>query len=247
MFEPVSRVTAVDAVILQIRNLIARGDLKPGDRLPSERDLSERLRVGRPTVREALRVLSSLGVVQRGREGTYVNSGLGGALEEPLKWSLMLKKTSIFDLVEARKMLEVTAAGLAATRASEDDVREMSEALAAMEENKDNLDAYTQANIRFHTCLAEAAQNEVLLEMFKSITALLESSHKEVLRAAGALERSIEFHRLIFDAVVRQDAERARHLMQEHIEYSESVLKALFAEGADARNGGAVTAVSAKD
>src|SRR5579875_2792145 len=118
MLQPVARSTLPDVVVGQIQQLIASGELKPGDRLPTERELCERLSVGRSTVREALRVLVTLGVLTRDRAGVYVNP------EPPILVS-SITATTVQIIFEARRLFEVGLAGLAAQRAEEDDLQEI--------------------------------------------------------------------------------------------------------------------------
>src|SRR5580704_5803647 len=147
-----------------VRHLLG-GSYQPGQRLPSERALAESLGVGRSVVREALKSLTLLGLVEvRQGDGTYLQSRGSDLLPLSFEWGLLLGDHQIQDTIEARIELETVLAGFAAERRSEQDVRELGELLRGMRDAKDTA-AFVSADVAFHLRVAKAAQNSILEQM----------------------------------------------------------------------------------
>lgn len=180
---PIKRLTLPDKIIEQIKNTIIEGSLKPGDKLPSERELAERFSVGRTTVREALKALSYTRVIKKVREGTIVNRNISNFFIDSLTEMLILKHLDFEDLFETRKILEVKLAGFAAQRATTEDIEIIEKILKEMNE-KVNYDPYefVTEDIKFHESIAEAAQNRVLYEIFIAVRLLLRKAQEEVVK-----------------------------------------------------------------
>ncbi len=225
--KPVSRSTLADAIVEQIKSMIVKGNLKPGDRLPPERELSEMLNVGRTSVREALKALSSLGLIERSREGTFVKVDIRSLLSEPLNCHLAVMRSGIWELFEARRIFEVELAGLAAKRATKDDIDAMEKALSEMdEEGKRDLNKFIEADVAFHLALAEAAQNGVLTELLQTVKTLLTHAMETVVEGDPAIAvRSTGYHKEILEAVRLQDPVSARELMGRHLDDVEEALR----------------------
>ncbi len=218
VLKPVQRKTIPDVIVDQIRALIESERFQPGDRLPSERELAEQLRVGRSSVREALKALTSIGLLKRCQRGTYVHEGSRRLLSNELTTSMLLKRVSMEDLFEARTILEVAMSGLAAERATDEDIGVMRECLSRMEEFRDVPGEFVVANLGFHEAIAEAAQNGVLLELFTAVRDLLHQAQEEVVRVPGVVESSLAQHASILSAIQDQNGEAARQTMYEHID-----------------------------
>ena len=227
--KPVSRSTLPDAIVEQIKSMIVKGNLKPGDRLPPERELSEMLNVGRTSVREALKALSSLGLIERSREGTFVKVDIKSLLSEPLNCHLAVMRSSIRELFEARRIFEVELAGLAARRATRDDIEAMTRALSQMdEEGRRDLNKFIEADVAFHLALAEAAQNAVLTELLQTVKALLTEAMETVVKGEPEIAvRSTRYHREILEAIRAQDPVAARELMSRHLDDVEEAIRKL--------------------
>src|SRR6266851_3407107 len=124
--EPINSPRIYEEIVRQIRTLISEGKLKSGDRLPPERDLAERFRVSRASVREALRSLESMGLIEiRLGEGTFVREISVDSLIEPLALVILTQREAVGELFEARRLLEPPIAGLAARRSTKEEVQEM--------------------------------------------------------------------------------------------------------------------------
>jgi len=135
-FRPIRPRKIYEEIVEQIKDLMAEGDLKPGDKLLSERELAERLQVSRASVREALRALEMMGFVEiRTGEGTFVREACSDAIIQPLAMFISIERGNFFEIYEVRKIFETAAARLAAERATSDELQKIAEALRQMEEN----------------------------------------------------------------------------------------------------------------
>lgn len=192
------------------------GDLAPGDRLPSERQLAERLQVGRAGVREAIKSLSLLGLLDvRQGDGTYLSGSTSDLLPRVIEWGLLLGKHRIRDLMESRNHLEISAAGLAADRASASDVACLRERIEDMRHAPD-LPAYVDADIAFHLAVTQASQNEVFGNLLSSFQALLRDWARRALEIDHEVDVALAMHLPIVDAIERGDSDGARAAMDEH-------------------------------
>ncbi|HKX18142.1 MAG TPA: FadR/GntR family transcriptional regulator [bacterium] len=223
MFQPIRIARASNGIIYQIKESIFAGDLPPGHALPSEKELAEQFRVSRITVRDALRVLESQGLIQikvGARGGAFVASPSADPVSESLTNMLRLKQATLVDLVEARILVEPHVAAIAAQRATPDDLAAMERAIAAAREARASGDRYFIPNsVAFHLALAEAARNPVLLFAVNSFRALFHEALSALLPADDMAERAIADHQKILDAIRARDGERARDVMREHLSY----------------------------
>jgi len=202
------------------RKLIAylvSGDIKPGARMPSERALAAALGVGRSSVREALKSLGLLGLVEvRQGDGTYLRSGGSDLLPQVIEWGLLLNERRTMDLVDARQQLEVINARLAAQRRTPEDIKALTTSLRLMGK-RTNPDAFVEADIAFHVAVAEAAHNAVMLDIVRSIQSLLRVWIKRSVTEAGETKGSHAEHTPILEAIVAGDADAAAAAMEEHM------------------------------
>ncbi len=189
--------------------------LTPGSPLPSERELSRKLRVSRPSLREALRTLELMGVVDtRHGSGTQVAASGSDVLKTPLEFLLMLDKPSIEDLVETRSLLEVHLAGRAAERRTDADLAVMEAALRDMKAHLARPTEVTDPDVRFHSAIAAAAHNRLLERLMNC----LRDGIREVMHAAWPgvpdMDFSYEMHARTYTAIKRGDAAGARRHME---------------------------------
>lgn len=226
---PVHRNTLPDEIIDQIKGMIAEGAWKPGDRIPSEWELVERFQVGRTTVREALKALSLVGLLTRSREGTFVNKDPAALLVQPLDRSLLLGRTTIEKVFEARYMFEADITALAVLRGTPED-------LEAIRQTLENVDctqppAFRDHDVRFHTAIANAAHNEVIRDIYIAVRDILFQTYRYYDLLAQAhepsvvdlLTGSVEDHRRIYAAIVARNEQEAREAVQYHFERVESL------------------------
>jgi GntR family transcriptional repressor for pyruvate dehydrogenase complex len=208
-----------EQIVQQIEDSILKGTLKAGDQLPAERELALQFGVSRTAVREAVKALREKGLVEAysGR-GTFVTDGTSQAIRQSL--DLMMKigqPEGSTQLAEVRAILEPEIAGLAATRAEEQHIATMREAVAVMDRSLSDPDAFIEADLDFHLSLAEAAANPLILSLIDSIVGLLREQRMRVFKVNGGPERGQFHHKRILEAVERRDSEKAREAMRAHL------------------------------
>jgi len=214
---------STERVITHVRELIARGELRPGNRLPAERELSTTLGVSRPTIRAGLRALSAMGVVKsRHGSGTYIPDGPPTLGSEPLRFLAALHGLSREEMYEARRVLEVSAAGLAAKRASAEHVAAIAEEVASLFASIDDPQAFLVHDIRFHRAVAVASGNQIVASLVEMVSALYYEQRRET--AARATDRNLrdaaDLHRGIYQAIRKRDVDQAQTLMDRHLLHS---------------------------
>ncbi len=209
-----------EQIVQQIEESVLNGSLKPGDQLPAERDLAQRLGVSRTAVREAVKTLREKGLVEAysGR-GTFITDGTTHAARQ--SFDLMVKvgqQEGSPHLAELRMILEPGIAAIAAARVKDDDVAAMRDAVAVMDRSQKNPEAYIEADLDFHLALAEAAANPLILSLIDSIVGLLREQRIKIFNVEGGPQRGQVHHKRILQAVERRDPEAARSAMFAHLE-----------------------------
>lgn len=199
--------------------LVAVRELPPGTKVPSERELTKELGVGRSTVREALNGLAMLGVVEiRHGQGVFV-TGDPPQTSEPSAIASALERGVTNEFIEARLIVEVEVARLAARRRTDEDLAAMAAALVVQEKRLGgDIDAIVETAASFNVLLADCAHNEVLRAMIQSFVTLMVERGPRVYSLEGFGEWDLQEHRGLYAAVRDRDAERAAKLMREHIE-----------------------------
>jgi GntR family transcriptional repressor for pyruvate dehydrogenase complex len=192
----------------------------PGQRIPSERKLSESLGVGRSVVREALKSITLLGLVEvRQGDGTYLKSTESDLLPQAIEWGLLLGAKRTRDLVEARRYLEVVLAGLAAERRDEAALGGLRDCVQRMHASRDDPAGFVAADMAFHLQIAEAAGNETLFQVMTSVRSLLLVWMTRVGPTVG-LGLSADEHDPIYRAIEAGDAAAARTAMEAHMTWA---------------------------
>ncbi|MCL6634253.1 MAG: FadR family transcriptional regulator [Peptococcaceae bacterium] len=222
-FKPIKTKKIYEEIIEQVKNLIAEGVLNPGDKLISEREMAERLKVGRSAVREAFRALEAMGIIEiRQGEGTFVKEVTKDTLAQVLALVLMTERDTARELLELRKILEVEAAGLASLRHTGEELKKMEEALKQMEKDIESGDLGQQADWTFHYAVAEASHNSLLVMLMDSISdtmrRVLRKARQELYRTPGTPQRLLEEHHAIFEAIRQGRDQAARRAMFEHLD-----------------------------
>ncbi len=216
-FQAVRKTRVSEGIIEQIRDLITSGRLRPGDRLPAERDLAKILAVGRSTVREAIRALESLGVLEsRAGEGTFL-AAVPSIQHDRLSVHLFEAWENQRKLFEVREVIEPDLAALAARRATDDQILKMRQALDEQERLIRSGDIGIKADNSFHYLLAEAAGNDVLFKIMESLMSLLRETREASLQRGDRPVQSLKQHRGILKAIEARDAAQAQRRMTEHI------------------------------
>ena len=216
----------------QILEMVVSGGLEPGERLPPERELCERLGVSRTVVREALNLLEARGPIsiEHGR-GAVVSGGNTDAVRDTLGIILRVRPKALWELLEMRKVLEVEIAGLAAERAGEEVVEAMRVQLERMAAAIDAPEGYVDADVEFHALLARAARNGVLLTMLEPVVDLLRASRRVSAARPGNARRALGEHERILHRVEAGDAEGARREMRAHLANTARDIGAAIEEG----------------
>jgi len=216
--EPIKSTRIYEEIIRQIKNLVQEGKLKSGDQLPPERELAERFKVSRASVREAFRALESVGLLEiRPGEGTFVREVSVESLIEPLALVILTQRKAVGELFEARRLLEPAIAGLAARRATREEIVEMERIL---EEQASEVAAGRTGlaqDAAFHAAIASSAHNRAITRIVHALMDLLSQSREESLQIPGRPVRSHQDHRKIVEAVRRRDGPGAQNAMLNHI------------------------------
>ena len=216
--EPVKSVRIYEDIVRQVKGLIADGHLKSGDRLPPERDLAERFRVSRTSVREALRSLQSRGLIEiRAGEGAFVRDVSVEALIEPLALVILPYREAVGELFEARRLLEPAIAAMAARRASREEIAEMERILAEQAREVAHGRTGMAQDSALHAAIAQSAHNRAIVRIVSALVDLLAQSREESLHTPGRPTRSHQDHRRILQAIRRRDEAGARRAMLEHL------------------------------
>jgi GntR family transcriptional repressor for pyruvate dehydrogenase complex len=206
-----------EQVIGQVSELIKRDQLKPGDRLPPERELTKQLGISRPSLRAGLRSLISMGVLKsRQGAGTFIAEGPPALDSEPLKLLAALHGFTFEHMFETRSILEVGAAGLAAERATGEQLATLAEEIAEMHATLSDPQQYLIHDIRFHRAIAEASGNPTLATLVEMVSAVMYERRRETIARAHDFTESLELHRQIYRAIRAHQAEAARAAMREH-------------------------------
>lgn len=216
---PVTRTSISEEIAKQIIKLISTGELQPGQRLPSERDLCEQFGASRSSLREALRCLSIVGVLNaRVGDGTSVAADGETFLRRIVEWRLITERHDVENLMEVRIALEGVSAANAALRASEEDIRKFQGLLAKMKQAAKDARKFAILDVEFHVALAKASGNALVFDLVSMIRNHLVRVLPKVLQLPNAMPLSTKEHIAIVDAVERRDPEAARSAMHAHLE-----------------------------
>jgi len=220
-FEKINITSPSDLIIEQIKNQISSGKLKHGDKLPSERQLSETFGVSRTYVRESIRKLEFYGVLKTyPQNGTFVADSGIDTIEGLISNILKVGSRDFFSLVETRLIIEVNSARLCALRRSESNLTEIEEAVVNFEnEVNRNHDPY-EADLAFHTAMVRGTNNKVLKSLLEIIIPDIISSYTEYRMCSSTreLNNTVKEHRALLEAIRKQDPDEAAELMNKHLE-----------------------------
>lgn len=212
--------TTAEEVVVRLRDMIHSGELSPGDRLPPERDLAKLLGVSRPTLRAGIRSLATVGILQsRQGAGTFVSE----RHESPTLDSSALRMLSALhgftsdEMFEARLALEMSIAGMAAERATSEQMTLMAEQITGMYASIDNPEQYLVHDMKFHQTVAAASNNRILTSLMNMVATILFDSRSKTVKRARDLKESAEQHHNIYRAMRERDPEAASRAMHNHL------------------------------
>jgi GntR family transcriptional repressor for pyruvate dehydrogenase complex len=235
LIEPVKRSRIYEHIVEQIRALIREGRWAPGDQIPPERELAERFRVSRTSVREALRALEIQGVIDsRQGGGTFVRTANTEALVPPLAAAIMRGRLELAEVLEVRELIEPGIARHAAQRATDEHVAELELILESQRNCIAQGRSFVDEDTAFHYTLARAADNHILLRLHNVILDLLRESRQTYLHVPDRPQLSLRGHEAILGAVAAHDPERAHDASLAHIvEVRDGILRALESDPSD--------------
>jgi GntR family transcriptional repressor for pyruvate dehydrogenase complex len=224
---PVDTGLMTEQVVIQVRDMIREGTLRPGDRLPSEREFAKRLGISRASLRAGLRFLSAIGVLtSRHGSGSYIADGPPALDSEPLNMLASLHGFTTEKMFEARRLVEVAVAGLAAENATDKDLRKMAEEVTETYAALDNPQEYLVHDFGFHRAVAAASGNPILATFMEMVTDVLHQRRSKTIDRSHDLKESAEMHRKIYRAIRARDVEGARAAMSQHLILTERALAA---------------------
>jgi GntR family transcriptional repressor for pyruvate dehydrogenase complex len=209
-------------IVEQVRDLIKEGRLKPGDKLPPEQVLAEEFGTSRPSVREALSALEILGITEsRGGKGNFIKDNFNFPLYEQ-KFRELEEEESPFELLEARKVLETEIVGLAAKKATEEEIATIQGSLNKMKDAMTNIPEIMEFDREFHINIARAAHNNLLFSMMIYLTDLSKEKlwinlKEKSWSIPGHTQKYFEEHNEILKAIKNKDSKRARNRMYDHL------------------------------
>jgi GntR family transcriptional repressor for pyruvate dehydrogenase complex len=216
---PVARTTLTADICRKMVSHLIRGDWSAGERLPPERELCVQLGVGRASLREALKALEIMGMIEtRLGDGTFV-CPRSEFLSRPLLWAITgSNQEDASELVEARKLIELELARLAAIRATADDLKTIGARLDGMEAAIDDLKRFQQEDVNFHLAIGAAAHNQILLNAFHLIRNLMHQWIATAVTREGVVAKALDQHRNIFMAIAKKNPDAARVAMEQHLD-----------------------------
>jgi GntR family transcriptional regulator, transcriptional repressor for pyruvate dehydrogenase complex len=219
-FETIRRDAVAHQAIATIKRMIVRGDLQAGQRLPAERELAAQLGVSRPSLREAIRALIALHILEsRHGEGTFVSSLEPELLMEPIDFVLQVDDGSIASLFEARRVLEAGIAALAAERATDLELAELEDFAKRGRTKVGDVDAFIEHDVEFHDRIRRAARSPVLASMLGSVSSLSLETRRRTARSQAVRARSSADHLRIVKTLKAREPEAARQAMIAHLEH----------------------------
>ncbi|MDR3565342.1 MAG: FadR/GntR family transcriptional regulator [Negativicutes bacterium] len=236
MFRPVKTKKVYEEIIEQIKKLIVDGKLQPGDKLLSERELSDKLNVSRASVREAFSALEMMGIIAiRPGEGSFVRQVSFEGMLEPLSFLIQVEIDDIMQLLEVRKILEVETAALAATRVTPANLEAIQRAIQNMMNEVRRGEIGDNADSDFHFAVAAAANNPILIKMMGTISDLMahtfRSSRQKLFMVENMPMVLYNSHVGIYEAIAGKNPNLARRRMREHLNMVEEAMKTLKSGG----------------
>lgn len=207
------------------------GELEPGQKIPAERALSETLGVGRGAVRNSIKSLALLGLLeQRQGDGTYLARTESEFLPKVIEWGMLLGQQKLTDLIELRETMEIALAGMAAERRTPEQLAEIRDLVTQMSVTS-STEVFIDVDIRFHLAIARASGNPVMANILSNVQALLRAWVSRVIETAGETESSVAVHKAVLEAIEESDPQRAREAMTAHMERATRRLLASLPSG----------------
>lgn len=216
--EPVKRRTLTVEICERLTSFIVRGEWAVGMKLPAERDLTNQMGVGRSSIREALKALEVMGLLEsRPGNGTYV-CDRSRFFSGPLLWAITSNSDGdVRELIEARRVIETELCGLAAERATADDLKKMGHLLDEMEAGLNDQDRFLSADLEFHLAVAQSAHNRILMNALEMIRNLMRQWIRQALLVPAVPEEALLQHKAIFMGIAKRNPQQATDAMRAHL------------------------------
>ena len=228
-YSPIKRHAKLSNLVAeQIQQLILAKTIKPGDRLPSERELGDQFQVSRTVIREAIRTLEARGLLDsQSGSGNYVRALQGGDVSNSLEMYLSSQDQtfSFADIMEVRRVLEVQTVKLAAERATPEIIDRLDEIVEKMCHSQGDFDAFSKWDLEYHLTIAKACKNELFVILMEPLAGALFEEIWTASTTPGAVEDACSFHGRILDAIRNRDPLHAVELMKAHLDQSERVAR----------------------
>jgi GntR family transcriptional regulator, transcriptional repressor for pyruvate dehydrogenase complex len=236
--KPIKKETLSEKIIIEIKNLIDSGQITPGSRLPSEREFAAMLGVSRPSLREALKALSILGIIiNKQGEGNFLSENNDPWPIEPLSLFFSFKKGALIDIIEARKGLEMHAVALASERRTIEDVSNIKAILKNMRGSLNDYKAFLHHDMDFHLSIGMATKNEIIIDLMEKIQKISFNTRDTLWKTADHIEINIHSdlakHEKLLEFIVASDAQNASKCIAQHLDELLERLKRGVTRGED--------------
>ena len=216
---PIDRTGITELVVQRIKALLTSGELKAGSRLPPERELADQLSISRPSLRTALKALSVMGIIRaRPGSGTYIAESIPAVFNEPMHFMALINNTSTEELFEARGIIEVGLAEMAALRANSADIEALQMEIDGMRSTRDDPETFIEHDMRFHQAMARAANNKLMSGVMETLTHLLYHKRLQTVFHSNNVESAIDGHERILGAIRLGDGRLAKEMLASHLQ-----------------------------
>jgi GntR family transcriptional repressor for pyruvate dehydrogenase complex len=215
---PIDRSGITELVVQRIKELLQRGELKAGSRLPPERELAEMLGISRPSLRTALKALSVMGIIRaKPGAGTFIAEAMPEIFAKPMEFMTLIHNTKTAELFEARRIIEAGLVELAAERATSEHLKAIAAEIEGMRKNLNDPEKFLKHDVGFHQALATAAGNKVMSGVMDTVAALLLQVRRESIARSSDKEDAVEWHERIYEAVRQRESRRAKEILTAHL------------------------------
>ncbi|MDK2992429.1 MAG: GntR family transcriptional regulator, transcriptional repressor for pyruvate dehydrogenase complex [Clostridiales bacterium] len=215
--QPIKKSNVSEQVYEQLKRQLLNGEWKQGDKIPSENELAEAFNVSRVTVRHAIQKLTALGLIEtRVGEGSFVKEVKPGVYMNAIIPLAYLGENSTLEVLEFRYVIESESVGLAAERATQEDIAELKEILKDMEDVKEDTKLFAEADLRFHFKIAQITRNSLIIETYNILNDILETAMTDIVKRLG-FKLGIYYHTKLLEAIEHHDSEQAKKVMKEHV------------------------------
>jgi GntR family transcriptional repressor for pyruvate dehydrogenase complex len=226
MLKPIKKVSLTDSIIRQLISYI-QTDLKLGEKLPSERKLIDMLGVGRTSVRESLRALEMLGIVEtRAGEGSYVSRNEDGYLRKQIELGVFSTQRSVIEIYEARRVIEVGMVPVVIQNITDEELVQCRAVLNKMKTvDEGNFDLFLTYDQQFHRIIAASTRNAILSEVLKLTHRIMEEERKITDDSTKQLKKALKFHEVILEALEERDVAATVKAVEKHMDWTKTLLK----------------------